>query len=1144
MRRGQQAQFQHHAVVQFRTARIQGHGRVGVVGLHAEKVHSNAAGTHHVPVAPKGIRDAIDLETEVRAALGIVNADVLARVFRGTGTLDADIAVTKHEVVLLAERGPEIDVGDEVGLLVVRLVHLVKTAGANDTHHALTLGAQLVDINVAAASQDVVLLVQAHHVVAAVGVHHAVVQELVVTQGTVVDTDVLQLHVGGRAVNGDARRVVLAEIVAVVVDVSAGTVAVHVKFHQTAVATPADDEGDFQPLLGGELRADLDFTARILAVLVRIMQDRAGLDARLLARDAKAFTVIHTADHFSLAVRHPRYTELHLDGRTGGTGIILEKVVADNGLRAPGQFKALTRPAVRTPVEALEGGLHAVILPVGRITLTVTASGGAQLHLETVGCLADIDAAIGHVDVESVGGSPDLQLHLLAAFFSEAVPVGLGRTGDAHPLEERVVPVNVHTRRGGTRVIGGKFELAVLVPPHLDDRGKVVGTSEDAAVPVGDHQTHVGGAAAALQDIDINALAFERQAVTGIHLGNHLDGMTPHRQGGHGEGETAVRGTATGHSMGILLLAVNVQRHHFRSRTTHGVGDVHGLLRAIATGTQPGGDIVAAGKGQGHAPHAHIGLSLLRLPGHWVGGLGYHIDIARAGKEVFRKIERVRALAHVLGSLRIGGGGTTLHLDGNFRFLTGTLALLVTAAVLVVIGIGKPYSVTLFDGGLVHVRAQNDFRGAALPTATATAGGDVETGHLDTAFVLQAHVDGGLVITQFGGTVEDGTGFHLAQFRRHGAVLDRVRAFGVQALVHLHLLDGQAHVALRVRDLLLTVHRQALHRAGTAEVLPACGLFPCRQACTYKLFRLPSALRGLVGDATALVPVFHVYGGDGRLQGIVTVLQGNLLRHVVRVAAAPRTAGNVGGGDCLPVTAQDGQFHRVVLLVRDGCHATHQAAVHGCGGILRLLGGGGGRTGSGIGGFSGPVCGTGGVRRGLGRIGGAGRGIIGLRGGSVSHRRRVLRGFPEQRHRRKHDLLAAHRRKALDIVQRGDLGQFIDTLALRLDGVQDVLLQFVLFRFCQCHNLFLLNFFIDVQLFVKAINDAGKAEILRDTTDNIHFALTVFFFALAFVDTERQGVCLDTTDTAVNQVGELFTHVAGFLFLPADAGVLAEMLEI
>ena len=36
--------------------------------------------------------------------------------------------------------------------------------------------------------------------------------------------------------------------------------------------------------------------------------------------------------------------------------------------------------------------------------------------------------------------------------------------------------------------------------------------------------------AAALQDIDMDALAFERQAVTGIHLGDHLDGMPAYRQ--------------------------------------------------------------------------------------------------------------------------------------------------------------------------------------------------------------------------------------------------------------------------------------------------------------------------------------------------------------------------------------------------------------------------------------------------------------------------------------------------------------------------------------------------------------------------------------------------------------------------------------
>ena len=820
------------------------------------------------------------------------------------------------------------------------------------------------------------------------------------------------------------------------------------------------------------------------------MQDGAGLDARLLARDTKAFPLVHAADHLALTVRHARYTELHLDGSAGGAGIVLEQLVADDGLRPARQFQAVTRPAVAAPVEALENCFHAVILPPRRVALAVAAAGRAKLHLKAVGGLADVDAALDHVYVESVGGGTDLQLHLLPALLREAVPVGLGGTWDTHRLEKRAVPVDAHTRRGGTGVVGGKLELAALVLPHLDDRGEVVGTGKDTAVPVGDHQPHVGDAAAALQDIDMDTLAFERQAVTGIHLGDHLDGMPAYRQGGHGEREAAVGRTAAGDRVGVLLFAVHVKGHHLRAGAAHAVGDVHGLLRAITAGSQAGGDIVAAGQGQRHAAHANVRLPLLRLAGGGVGGLGYHVDVARAGKEVFRQVERVRALAHVPRRLRIGGGGATPHLDGDFRFLAGTLALLVAAAVLVVVGIGQPYRVAFLDGGPVNTCAKHYLRRAALTAATAASGRDVETGHLDTAFVLQAHVDGGLVVAQFGGAVEDGIRFHLAQLRRHGTVLDRVRAFGVQALVNLQLIDGQAHVALRIGDLLLAVHRQALHRAGPAEILPTRGLFPALHARAGELFRLPSALRNLVGDATALVPVFHVYGGDGRLQGIVAVFQGNLLRHVVRVAAATRTAGNVGGGDCLPITAQDGQFHRVVLLVRDGCHATHQAAVHGCGGILRLLGGGGGRTGSGIGGFSGPVCGTGGVRRGLGRIGGAGRGIIGLRGGSVSHRRRVLRGFPEQRHRRKHDLLAAHRRKALDIVQRGDLGQFIDTLALRLDGVQDVLLQFVLFRFCQCHKLSSLSFYQLYNLRVTAGSQSGNGLLYQHGIFRCDFNLT------------------------------------------------------
>ena len=48
-----------------------------------------------------------------------VDTDVLARIFRGTGTLNTDITVTKHEVVFGSERGVIEDIRRKVRLLVV-----------------------------------------------------------------------------------------------------------------------------------------------------------------------------------------------------------------------------------------------------------------------------------------------------------------------------------------------------------------------------------------------------------------------------------------------------------------------------------------------------------------------------------------------------------------------------------------------------------------------------------------------------------------------------------------------------------------------------------------------------------------------------------------------------------------------------------------------------------------------------------------------------------------------------------------------------------------------------------------------------------------------------------------------------------------
>ena len=111
----------------------------------------------------------------------------------------ADIAVAQDEVILLAERTVEIHVGNEVRLLVVSLIYLVKAALAHDTHHALAFGTQFVYIDIPRLSDDVVLFPYTHHAIRTARIDHAIFQHLVIGKGTIVDAYVPHLKVGSIA---------------------------------------------------------------------------------------------------------------------------------------------------------------------------------------------------------------------------------------------------------------------------------------------------------------------------------------------------------------------------------------------------------------------------------------------------------------------------------------------------------------------------------------------------------------------------------------------------------------------------------------------------------------------------------------------------------------------------------------------------------------------------------------------------------------------------------------------------------------------------------------------------------------------------------------------------------------------------------
>ncbi len=87
---------------------------------------------------------------------------------------------------------------------------------------------QLVKIQVAVVTEDVVYRELSHHLLDSVAVNYAVLKFLIITQCAVIDPDALDLDIGLGAVDGDFLRRILTEAKGGVVNVGTCAIAVYV----------------------------------------------------------------------------------------------------------------------------------------------------------------------------------------------------------------------------------------------------------------------------------------------------------------------------------------------------------------------------------------------------------------------------------------------------------------------------------------------------------------------------------------------------------------------------------------------------------------------------------------------------------------------------------------------------------------------------------------------------------------------------------------------------------------------------------------------------------------------------------------------------------------------------------------------------
>ena len=392
----------------------------------------------------------------------------------------------------MAQGGVIIDIGEEIGLLVVGLEYIVEFVFPYDTEDSLAFEQQLVHIDLPVLVENIVDVEETHHLVERVGIHNAVVEFLVIAQRTVVDADVLYLYIGLRTFDGDVLRRVLLKAEGRVIDVGAGAVAVDVEFHQATLCGGAYYEGDLLPIVGIVFGGELDVAGHLLVVFVGVCDGLSGAEARLGGGHEKSLAVVDAAYHRRGLVGYVADTHCKFKCQSPGLDIGGKRFVADSGPGSVCELECSVYPSAALPVEAFKCRSNTVRLPLCRVGLAVAASGGIELELQTVGGLAYVNAALGDIDGYVIARAAGLEGECCFAFLGEPVRVVLHCPRYGGSAFAVTVAVYLDDGRGDGRVVGHEVEGTFLVLADGDLRSFVCCSLEYASVLMGSLDTYKG----------------------------------------------------------------------------------------------------------------------------------------------------------------------------------------------------------------------------------------------------------------------------------------------------------------------------------------------------------------------------------------------------------------------------------------------------------------------------------------------------------------------------------------------------------------------------------------------------------------------------------------------------------------------------
>ena len=299
--------------------------------------------------------------------------------------------------------------------------------------------------------------------------------------------------------------------------------------------------------------------------------------------------------------------------------------------------------------------------------------------------------------------------------------------------------------------------------------------------------------------------------------------MASNSQSVHRYRKATIRCTASRHHTILTLPTIHIEKYRFYSRPLHRIGYNGVIGLPIATISQPLSKHVTTLQDDIDDLHIHIRLLYLGFSRIRVRCRSFHVDIGRTHLKIFTQIQRVTTSAHIIKSTFLYKHRPPHKAYFDSSLLPGTLAMIFTSHILMVVTISQDTITPLLYNISAHTCPEYDLCSSRF-SATTTSGRQGKPCNGCAALVLQCN---GLLPLFFSHiTIKKSSSLYFIKSPGYGTIRHGVRTLGIKAFVYLNLVKFHMNITLTVRDHLLPIHRHTLYRTLAAKVFPAYDLFP------------------------------------------------------------------------------------------------------------------------------------------------------------------------------------------------------------------------------------------------------------------------------------------------------------------------------